>query len=98
MSETPGLKMVKGSIVVTAKGTLLAYCEARKGGRGDWGTIDVMLRRSSDGGKTWQAAPADGDLADLPVKGRGRDRLRLRVRSARRGAARAPRRCVRHAA
>jgi len=41
-------------IVVTAKGTLLAYCEARKTGRGDWGTIDVMLRRSTDGGRTWE--------------------------------------------
>jgi len=41
-------------IVVTAKGTVLAYCEARKTGGSDWGTIDIMLRRSTDGGKTWQ--------------------------------------------
>ena len=40
-------------IVVTAKGTLLAYAEARKSDRGDWGPIDIMLRRSTDGGKTW---------------------------------------------
>ena len=40
-------------IVVTAAGTVLAYCEARRGDSGDWGTIDVMLRRSIDGGKTW---------------------------------------------
>jgi sialidase-1 len=40
-------------IVCTAKGTLLAYCEARKSNKGDWGTIDIMLRRSTDGGKTW---------------------------------------------
>lgn len=40
-------------VVVTIKGTLLAYCEARKSDRGDWGTIDIMLRRSTDGGKTW---------------------------------------------
>ena len=39
-------------IVVTAGGTVLAYCEARKGDSGDWGIIDVMLRRSTDGGKT----------------------------------------------
>jgi sialidase-1 len=38
---------------VTAKGTLLAYAEARKTGRGDWGAIDIMLRRSEDGGKSW---------------------------------------------
>ncbi|MCW5962556.1 MAG: exo-alpha-sialidase [Bryobacterales bacterium] len=40
-------------IAVTANGTLLAYAEARKTGRGDWGAIDVMLRRSEDGGSTW---------------------------------------------
>src|SRR3954465_6392863 len=43
-------------IVATPKGTLLAYCEARKSARGDWGTIDVFLRRSTDGGKTWEPA------------------------------------------
>jgi sialidase-1 len=40
-------------IVVTRKGTILAFCEARKSSRGDWGTIDIMLRRSGDGGRTW---------------------------------------------
>ncbi|MCI0420733.1 MAG: glycoside hydrolase [Acidobacteria bacterium] len=43
-------------LVVTTKGTLLAYCEARKSTRGDWGAIDIFLRRSSDGGKTWESA------------------------------------------
>lgn len=41
-------------IVVTRQGTVLAYCEARKSGKGDWGHIDVVMRRSTDGGKTWQ--------------------------------------------
>lgn len=40
-------------LVVTRKGTLLAYCEARKSTRSDWGTIDILMRRSTDGGKTW---------------------------------------------
>src|SRR6476620_10510178 len=40
-------------IVVTKQGTLLAYCEARKSDKGDWGTIDILQRRSTDGGKTW---------------------------------------------
>ncbi len=40
-------------IVVTAKGTALAYCEARKSDRGDWGPIDILMRRSEDGGRTW---------------------------------------------
>ncbi len=43
-------------LVVTKQGTLLAYCEARKRAGGDWGTIDILLRRSTDGGKTWEAA------------------------------------------
>ncbi|HSH95450.1 MAG TPA: sialidase family protein, partial [Roseimicrobium sp.] len=40
-------------IVVTAKGTALAYCEARSDARSDWGEIQVLLRRSTDGGITW---------------------------------------------
>ena len=42
-------------IVATSKGTVLAYCEARKNARSDWGEIEVHLRRSTDGGKTWNA-------------------------------------------
>ena len=41
-------------IVLTGEGTLLAFCEGRKTGRGDHGDLDLVLRRSSDGGKTWQ--------------------------------------------
>lgn len=37
--------------VVTTKGTLLAFCEGRTGG--DSGDIDIVLKRSTDGGKTW---------------------------------------------
>jgi sialidase-1 len=50
-------------IVVTAKGTVLAYCEARKTGKSDWDTIDIMLRRSTDGGKTWSERQK---IADVP--------------------------------
>ena len=39
--------------MVTSKGTVLAYCEARKHEKSDWGHIDVVLRRSTDGGQTW---------------------------------------------
>jgi sialidase-1 len=42
-------------IVVTKKGTVLVYCEARKSAKGDWGTIDVMTRRGADGGATFDA-------------------------------------------
>jgi sialidase-1 len=43
-------------IVVTAKGTVLAYCEARKFSGLDWGEIEVHLRRSTDGGRTFGPA------------------------------------------
>lgn len=39
-------------VAVTAKGTVLAWCEARKKGS-DWDAIDILLRRSTDGGKTF---------------------------------------------
>jgi sialidase-1 len=41
------------ALVVTSKGTLLAFCEGRKTSRSDHGDIDLILRRSSDGGQTW---------------------------------------------
>ncbi len=42
-------------IVVTAKGTVLAWCEARKrpAGASDWDDIRILLRRSTNDGKTW---------------------------------------------
>ncbi|MCB9883249.1 MAG: exo-alpha-sialidase [Planctomycetes bacterium] len=39
--------------VVTKRGTILVFCEGRRTGRGDAGDIDMLVRRSEDGGKTW---------------------------------------------
>jgi sialidase-1 len=41
------------AIITTNKGTLLAFAEARKNSCGDAGDIDLVVKRSSDGGKTW---------------------------------------------
>ncbi len=41
------------SLIVTPKGHLLAFCEGRKAGRSDAGDVDLLLKRSTDGGKTW---------------------------------------------
>ncbi len=41
------------SLIVTKKGTVLAFCEGRKSGRGDAGNIDLLVKRSQDHGKTW---------------------------------------------
>jgi sialidase-1 len=50
-------------MVVTTKGTVLAYCEARRTGKSDWDTIDILLRRSTDGGKSWEPRRK---IADVP--------------------------------
>ncbi len=42
------------AIVVTKRGVVLAFCAARKGHGGDWDPINVAMRRSTDGGRTWQ--------------------------------------------
>src|SRR6185436_16717863 len=41
------------SAIVTPKGTALAFCEGRVKSRSDTGDIDLVLRRSTDGGATW---------------------------------------------
>lgn len=41
------------ALLVTSKGTLLAFCEGRKTSRNDHGDVDLVLRRSVDGGRTW---------------------------------------------
>jgi sialidase-1 len=41
------------ALVITQKGTLLAFCEGRKKGTGDDGDIDLLMKKSSDGGRTW---------------------------------------------
>lgn len=41
------------ALVSTKKGTLLAFCEARANSTSDWAEIDLIMRRSTNGGKTW---------------------------------------------
>lgn len=57
--------------ITTARGTVLAFAEGRHDGAGDTGDIDVVLRRSTDGGCTWGppavVAPGDGDTRGNPA-------------------------------
>ncbi|MBN1491771.1 MAG: exo-alpha-sialidase, partial [Phycisphaerae bacterium] len=43
------------AMVVTGKGTVLAFCEGRKNNARDVGDIDLLLKRSDDDGQTWSA-------------------------------------------
>ncbi|MGW6060078.1 sialidase family protein [Streptomyces sp. NPDC055189] len=76
------------AVVRTNPGSLLAFCEGRVGSQDDFGNIDVVLKRSTDGGRTWgplQVAVKNGaDLAGNPapvVLGTGRVLL-VHVRNA----------------
>lgn len=52
-------------MVVTKRGVVLAYAEARTTAAGDWDNIDVVLRRSKDGGTTWTPPQLLADAGDL---------------------------------
>src|SRR5215475_9391533 len=68
-ADKDGYKLYRiPGIVVTKRGVLLAYCEARKTGKSDWDTIDIMLRRSTDGGKTWGPRVKISDVPGPKVK------------------------------
>ena len=41
------------ALVISQKGTLLAFCEGRIGTASDWADMDMLMRRSTDGGRTW---------------------------------------------
>ena len=43
------------AMVTTQKGTVLAFAEARKNNCADAGDIDLVVKRSEDGGTTWSA-------------------------------------------
>src|SRR4051794_3808450 len=43
-------------IVVTDNGTVLAYCEARRNSGSDWADSETYLRRSTNGGVSWDVA------------------------------------------
>lgn len=42
------------ALLALGDGTLLAFCEGRVDGPGDYGNIDIVSRRSLDGGQTWE--------------------------------------------
>ena len=59
------------AIAKSREGTLLAFAEARNDGSGDSGDIDLVLKRSTDGGRSWSEAitvwDAGSDVCGNPV-------------------------------
>ena len=59
------------AIVALPDGQLLAFAEARKNRRGDWGPIDIVMKRSRDGGQFWEpqrvVAKIEGEIQQNPV-------------------------------
>ena len=58
------------AIVVTNQGTVLAFCEGRKTSRSDHGDVDLIFRRSTDGGRTWsptQLVYEEGGTAKITI-------------------------------
>lgn len=49
------------ALLRTRRGTLLAFCEGRRQSRGDSGDIDLLLKRSVDGGRNWSASQVVAD-------------------------------------
>ncbi len=41
------------AVIAAPSGDLLAFCEGRKNGQSDSGDIDLVMKRSADGGATW---------------------------------------------
>jgi len=49
------------SLLAAPGGALLAFCEGRRYGEDDAGEIDLLQRRSLDGGRTWSAPSVTAD-------------------------------------
>ncbi|MBM3787949.1 MAG: exo-alpha-sialidase [Acidobacteria bacterium] len=50
------------AMVKSKKNTLLAFAEGRKDNSRDWGNIDLLVKRSRDGGRTWSPAITVADM------------------------------------
>lgn len=53
------------AIVDWDPGELLAFAEGRKSGCADFGDVDILMRRSTDGGATWSPALVVADHGNL---------------------------------
>ena len=57
------------ALVVSEKGTILTFCGGRVNDHRDEGDIDIVLKRSTDGGKTWGPIQVLANDGPNPCKG-----------------------------
>lgn len=58
------------AVLATPGGALLAFCEGRKTSSRDHGDIDLLVKRSADGGRTWsrqQIVYEEGGTAEITI-------------------------------
>ena len=66
VSGTEGHKSYRiPAMISLPEGTLLAFCEGRVVDSGDFGDINIVLKRSNDGGITWSALQTVVDYDEL---------------------------------
>jgi sialidase-1 len=67
-SGTDGYKSFRiPAIISLPNGNLLAFCEGRVKGAGDFGDIDIVMKRSTDKGATWSALTVVADYGELQL-------------------------------
>ncbi len=55
------------AIIGLNNGDLLAFCEGRVNGAGDFGDIDLVMKRSTDGGSTWSPLQIVAEFGNLQL-------------------------------
>ncbi|WP_240768711.1 exo-alpha-sialidase [Olivibacter sp. XZL3] len=66
VSEREGYQSYRIPAIIKLKnGDLLAFCEGRVAHAGDFGDIDIVMKRSADNGKTWNTLQKVVDYGDL---------------------------------
>lgn len=55
------------ALVVTNTGAMLAFCEGRIGSSSDWADMNLLMRKSTNGGTNWQAIQILDSMKGAPV-------------------------------
>ena len=72
VSGTEGYKAFRiPALLKLPSGDLLAFAEGRVKGPSDWGNIDMVMKRSTDGGNTWSPLQVVVDYDTLQVSNPG---------------------------